>query len=246
LSQSVFDEMPSSPAGAGTKRPSSPRLGEQREHQRRRTLPPQTVQPTPEQLTLLFIASILVWVATNGWSKKRFLEWVVSAYNSLAKRLTPEELTTESLENLVRGVEATKDMIPPELNELFEGVTANAIALSLAPSLPAAFAEELGSADPQLAQLMNRQLSLSFRSSAIVLIRCLKKLYVELVTEKAHFQQTALANAQQKAFRCSRLPNFSAVKNLVDQFRAAVSVEEKKRIALEMDQLVSSMLAPSA
>ena len=205
---------------------------------------PQTVHvPTPEQRILLLIASILLWVATNQWSKMPFLAWVVAAHNSLGKRLTPEELTTESLDGLLTGIEATKAHIPPELNELFEAVKAYGTALSLAPSLPAAFAEELGLADPRLAQLMDRQLSLSFRSSAIVLIRRLKQLYVELLTEKAHFQQTALCDAQQKSFRCSRLPNFSAVKDLVDQFRAAESSAEKKRIALELDQLVSSMLA---
>ncbi len=199
---------------------------------------------TNEVRDVLYLASILTWIATLRWSKLPLLAWTIAARTSLRKRLTPEGVTTESLQDLLRGIEATKANIPEDLTGFFEAVKANANALILSPGLPAAFAEEMGSDNRELVQGLVWQLSQIFRESVMKLLGRLMVQQVTLLEEKASFQQNALKDAQLKAFRFSRLPNFSEVRGLVRQFsEARPNITEMRRVAFELDQLVSSSLA---
>lgn len=231
----------SSEAGSGSKRSRSPAPGPESPPKRVRLVPPPLTQT---QRDVIYLASILTWIATLKWPKLHLLAWTIASRNSLRKRLTPEGVSTESLQDLLRGIEATKANIPEELTGFFEAVKANANALILSPGLTAAFAEELGSSNPELARNLVWQLSQIFRESVLKLLGHLMVQQVTFLEEKATFQQNALKDAQLKAFRFSRLPNFSEVSGLVRQFsEARPNITEMKRVALELDQLVSSSLA---
>ncbi len=199
---------------------------------------------TNEERDVLYLASILTWIATLKWPKLPLLAWTIASRNSLRKRLTPEGVSTESLQDLLRGIEATKANIPEDLTGFFEAVKANANAQILSPGLPAAFTQEMGSDNPELVQGLVWQVSQIFRESVMKLLGRLMVQQVTLLEEKASFQQNALKDAQLKAFRFSRLPNFSEVRGLVRQFsEARPNITEMRRVAFELDQLVSSSLA---